>query len=87
VGIDADKSSADTQPAMSSGFDAAFAKVKELVADFWANEKFHLSPACSDESRAGQEQEARPDFIDKCGDLRKGLNLVINRYADQPSVP
>jgi hypothetical protein len=30
---------------MSSGFDAAFARVKELVADFRANEKFHLSPA------------------------------------------
>jgi hypothetical protein len=31
---------------MPDGFDAAFAKVKELVADFRANEKFHLSPAC-----------------------------------------
>jgi hypothetical protein len=31
---------------MPAGFDAAFAKVKELVADFRANEKFHLSPAC-----------------------------------------
>jgi hypothetical protein len=30
---------------MSSGFDAAFANGKELVADFRANEKFHLSPA------------------------------------------
>jgi hypothetical protein len=52
-------------PAMSAGFDAAIAKVKELVADFRANEKFHLSPAYSDETRAGQEQEARRDFIDK----------------------
>jgi Alw26I/Eco31I/Esp3I family type II restriction m6 adenine DNA methyltransferase len=43
---------------MSSGFDAAFAKVKELVANFRANEKFYLSPAY-------QEQEARHDFIDK----------------------
>jgi hypothetical protein len=34
------------------------AKGKELVADFRANEKFHLSPAY-------QEQEARRDFIDK----------------------
>jgi hypothetical protein len=24
----------------------AFARVKELVADFWANEKIQLSPAC-----------------------------------------
>jgi hypothetical protein len=31
---------------MPARFDAAFAKVKELVADFRANEKFHLSPAC-----------------------------------------
>jgi len=31
---------------MPAGFDAAFAKVKELVADFRANEKFHLSPPC-----------------------------------------
>jgi hypothetical protein len=39
---------------MSSGFNAAcrvtefyaaFARVKELVADFWANEKLHLFPA------------------------------------------
>ena len=29
---------------MSDGFDAAFARVKELVADFRANEKFYLSP-------------------------------------------
>ena len=43
---------------MSSGFDAGFKKVKELVADFRANEKFYLSPAY-------QEQEARRDFIDK----------------------
>src|SRR5438046_2594180 len=45
-------------PTMPSGFDAAFAKVKELVADFRANEQFYLSPAY-------QEQEARRDFIDK----------------------
>ena len=52
---------------MSAGFDearpvaqlyGAFARVKELVADFRANEKFYLSPAY-------QEQEARRDFIDK----------------------
>ena len=43
---------------MPSGFDAAFAQVKALVADFRANEKFFLSPAY-------QEQEARRDFIDK----------------------
>lgn len=29
-------------PNMPSGFDAAFAKVKELVAGFRANEKFHV---------------------------------------------
>jgi hypothetical protein len=45
-------------PAMPTGFDTAFDRVKELVADFRANEKFYLSPAC-------QEQEARHDFIDK----------------------
>ena len=43
---------------MSPGFDEAFRRVKELVADFRANEKFYLSPAY-------QEQEARHDFIDK----------------------
>jgi adenine-specific DNA-methyltransferase len=43
---------------MPSGFDLAFAKVKELVAVFRANESFYLSPAY-------QEQEARRDFIDK----------------------
>jgi type I restriction-modification system DNA methylase subunit len=52
---------------MPAGFDAVSrvmvktfyaARVKELVADFRANEKFYLSPAY-------QEQEARRDFIDK----------------------
>jgi len=43
---------------MPSGFDAALAKVKELVAVFRANEGFYLSPSY-------QEQEARRDFIDK----------------------
>ena len=43
---------------MSAGFDSAFRRVKELVADFRANEKFYLSPAY-------QEQEARHDYIDK----------------------
>ena len=43
---------------MPAGFDTAFAKVKELVADFRANEEFYLSPAY-------QEQESRRDFIDK----------------------
>jgi hypothetical protein len=43
---------------MASKFDVAFARVKQLVADFRANEKFYLSPAY-------QEQEARRDFIDK----------------------
>ena len=45
-------------PTMLTGFDEAFRRVKELVADFRANEKFYLSPAY-------QEQEARRDFIDK----------------------
>jgi len=39
-------------------FDDAFARVKQLVADFKANEHYFLSPAY-------QEQEARRDFIDK----------------------
>jgi hypothetical protein len=43
---------------MSATFEEAFGRVKELVADFRANEKFYLSPAY-------QEQEARRDFIDK----------------------
>jgi predicted type IV restriction endonuclease len=41
-----------------TNFEAAFARVKQLVADFRANEKFYLSPEY-------QEQEARRDFIDK----------------------
>ena len=43
---------------MSTGFDAAFARVQQLAADFQANEKFYLSSAY-------QEAEARRDFIDK----------------------
>jgi len=39
-------------------FDDAFQRVKQLVADFQANENFYLSPQY-------QEQEARHDFIDK----------------------
>lgn len=43
---------------MPTPFDEAFARVKQLVADFRANESFYLSAAY-------QEQEARRDFIDK----------------------
>src|SRR5882724_5803298 len=43
---------------MPTPFNEAFARVKQLVADFRANENFFLSPAY-------QEQEARRDFIDK----------------------
>ena len=31
---------------MPAGFDTAFAKVKQLVANFRDNEKFHLFSAC-----------------------------------------
>ena len=31
---------------MSATFEEAFGRVKALVADFRANEKFYLSPAC-----------------------------------------
>lgn len=37
---------------MLTTFEATFGRVKQLVADFWTDEKFHLSPAC-------QEDEAR----------------------------
>lgn len=43
---------------MPANFEDAFARVKELAADFKANEKFYLSPTY-------QEAEARRDFIDK----------------------
>ena len=43
---------------MPTGFDEAFRRVRELVANFRANEKFYLS-------QAYQESEARRDFIDK----------------------
>lgn len=43
---------------MPTPFDEAFARVKQLVADFRANETFYLS-------QQYQEQEARRDFIDK----------------------
>jgi hypothetical protein len=33
---------------MPTGFDAIFARVKELVVDFRAYEKFYLSPACQE---------------------------------------
>ena len=48
---------------MPAGFDAAFAKVKQLVADFRANEKFYLSPAYQEMSFAHWMGEGgrRPD--------------------------
>lgn len=43
---------------MPTAFDEAFTRVKELVADFKANETYYLSPQFS-------EAQARKDFIDK----------------------
>ncbi len=43
---------------MPTGFDQAFSQVKDLVADFKANETFYLSPQFS-------EAQTRKDFIDK----------------------
>jgi hypothetical protein len=54
---------------MPTGFDEAFRRVKELVADFRANEKFYLSPQY-------QEQEARRDFQKET--IRCKLRLRIN---------
>jgi type I restriction-modification system DNA methylase subunit len=45
-------------PGMPANFDDAFARVKQLAAEFKANEKFYLS-------QQYQEAEARRDFIDK----------------------
>ena len=53
---------------MPTGFDEAFRRIKELVADFRANEKFYLS-------QQYQEQEARRDFIDK---FRPALGWSMN---------
>src|SRR5205085_10650017 len=47
-------------PTHMPAFDDAFERVKQLVADFQANENFYLSPQY-------QEQEARHDFIDNFG--------------------
>ena len=54
---------------MPTAFDQAFQKVKQLVADFRANEKFYLSPAY-------QEQEARRDFQKEA--IRCKVRLRIN---------
>ena len=43
---------------MAAGFDAAFAKAEELVADFWSNDKFHPSPALD-----GALQVTLPDAL------------------------
>ena len=59
---------------MPMTFEAAFARVKELVADFRANEKFYLSPACQacsfahrmgEGGRRPDEGSDNPDFIDR----------------------
>jgi hypothetical protein len=39
---------------MPDGFDATFARVKELVADVLANEKFHLPLTSKSKSTKGQ---------------------------------
>jgi hypothetical protein len=39
---------------MSATFEEAFGRVKQLVADFRANEKFYLSPACGGKTRKSQ---------------------------------
>jgi hypothetical protein len=61
-------------PTMPAGFDTAFARVKALVADFRANEKFSLSPAYQEMSfahwmgeggRRPDEGSGNRDFIDK----------------------
>jgi hypothetical protein len=51
----------------------AFARVKQLVADFRANEKFYPSQDC-------QEQEARRDFIDK---FRLALGGDVNHETQK----
>lgn len=43
---------------MPTTFEEAFERIRQLCADFRANEKFYCSPTY-------QEQEARRDFIDK----------------------
>jgi hypothetical protein len=43
---------------MSSGFDAAFTEVKELVADFRANKTLSHSQAC-------KEQDQHRDFTER----------------------
>lgn len=54
---------------MPAGFDTAFARVKELVANFQANEKFYLSPEY-------QEQKAYHDF--QKGTIHYKVRMRIN---------
>jgi len=76
-------------PTMPAGFDTAFARVKELVADFRANEKFYLSPACQECSfahRMGEggrrldEGSDNHDFIDK---FRLALGWEVNHKTQK----
>jgi hypothetical protein len=62
---------------MSPGFDEAFRRVKQLVADFRANEKFYLAPAY-------QEQEARHDGFDRCPSLAGVIGFQPSAFP--PSV-
>jgi hypothetical protein len=55
---------------MTAGFDAIFARVNELVADFRVSEKFYLSPACTN----------RCDGLDRQIDA-----LVYDFYALTPA--
>lgn len=62
---------------MSTAFDTAFVRVKELVADFRANEKYYLSPQY-------QEAEARQLFIDK---FRHALGWDVNHETVMKPLP
>jgi hypothetical protein len=70
---------------MSTGFDAAFAQVKQLATDFWFNEKYHLSPASLVEQMlANRPQLARAQsdkdkdfYANKCAALDRQIDAMV----------
>ncbi|MGA9452859.1 MAG: hypothetical protein WBW41_16125 [Verrucomicrobiia bacterium] len=67
---------------MPAGFDAAFAKAKELVADFRSNEKFHLSPAFDGELRVTLPDALKVPPISQHGNVAE----IIGKFGGAPQL-
>ena len=68
------------------GFYVAFARVKQLVADFRANEKFQLFPKYSLSASTGERGEVRCrdsiyDDLDRCPSLAGAIDFQPSAFS------